>query len=63
MNKVNSFPALTALFPLVLRLNLFTAFEATLLTNLGNLSLAKRIARSVTTILPNLFKWFLFKFI
>ena len=41
LNKVNTFPALTAPFPLIFLSHLFTAFEATLLTNLGKLSLAK----------------------
>ena len=47
MNKVNTFPALTAPFQLTFS-NLFIAFaaefEAILLTNLGKLSLSKWIA-------------------
>ena len=35
MNKVNPFPALTALFPLIFISNLFIAFEVRLLTNAG----------------------------
>ena len=49
INKVNPFPALTAPFPTTFLSNLFIAFEATLLTNLGKLSLTKGIARSVIT--------------
>ena len=41
MNQVNSFIALTAPFPLNFLSNLFTAFEAKLLTSPGKLSLAK----------------------
>ena len=59
MNNVNPFPALTACLPLILLSNLFIPFEAALeailLTNPGNLFLAKETARSVTTFLPNLF--------
>ena len=43
-NKVNLFPALTATFALTCFSNLFIAFKAKLLTNLGKLSPAKRIA-------------------
>ena len=49
INKVNPFSAQTAPFPTTFLSNLFIAFEATLLTNLGKLSLAKGIARSVIT--------------
>ena len=49
INKVNPFSALTAPFPTTFLSNLFIAFEATLLTNLGKLSLTKGIARSVIT--------------
>ena len=49
INKVNPFSALTAPFPTTFLSNLFIAFEATLLTNLGKSSLAKGIARSVIT--------------
>ena len=35
VNKVNPFPTLTASFPLIFLLNLFTAFEVKLLTNLS----------------------------
>ena len=49
ISKVNPFPALTAPFPLIFLSNLFIAFEAKLLTNPGQLSLAKGIARCVIT--------------
>ena len=53
INKVNSFLALMTPFPLTLLSNLLiaseTAFEATWLTNPGQLFLAKGIARFVTT--------------
>ena len=53
INKVNTFPAVAASFPLVLLSNLFiefeTAFEVILLTNASNLSPANGIARAVTT--------------
>ena len=59
MNKVNPLPALTVPFPLILYSNLLIAFKATLdtilLTNSDKLYLAKKIARSVITFLPNLF--------
>lgn len=52
MNKVNTFPGVTAPSLLIILSNLFTAFEAAfepiLLTNQSKLSLAKAIARSVT---------------
>ena len=48
MNKVSPFPALTASFLLIF-INILIAFEVTLLTNPGNLSLAKGKARFVTT--------------
>ena len=41
INKINPFPALTALFPIIFLSNLFIAFEAKLLANPGKLSLAK----------------------
>ena len=44
INKVNLFPTLRAPFPLIFLSNLFIAFEVTLLTNPGKLSLAKGIA-------------------
>ena len=48
MNKVNTFPALKAPFPLIFLSNLFIAFEAKLVTNPGKLSLAEGKARSVS---------------
>ena len=54
INKVNSFLALTAPFPLLFLSNLFIAFEAKLLTYPSKLSLAKGIARSVINFLPKL---------
>ena len=47
INRVNPFPALTALFPLIFLSNLFLAFEAKLLANPGKLSLAKGTATFV----------------
>ena len=44
INKVNSFPALTALFPLTFLSNLFIAFEARLLIDPNKQILAKKIA-------------------
>ena len=44
MNKVNPFPALTAPFPFIFLSSLFLAFGVKLLTNPGNLPLAKGIA-------------------
>ena len=52
MNKVNSFPALTAPFPLIFLSNLFIAFEVRLLTSPGKLSLAKGIATFVSAFFP-----------
>ena len=40
MNKANPFPALAAPFPVIFLSNVFSAFEAKLLTNLGKVSLA-----------------------
>ena len=54
INKVNTFPALTAPFSLIFLSNLFIVFEAKLLTNPGKLSLAKRIAIFVGTLFPTL---------
>ena len=51
INKVNTFPALTALVQIIFLSNLFIAFEAKLLTNPDELSLTKGIARSVITFL------------
>ena len=45
--KVNLFPALIASLPLIFLPILFIAFQATLLTNPGKLSLAKEIGNSV----------------
>ena len=53
INKVNPFPALTAPFSLIFLSNLFIAFEAKLLTNLGKLSVAKINARSVSAFFLN----------
>ena len=53
-NKVNSFPTVTAPFPLILLSNLFIVFDFELLTNPGKLSLAKGIAISVSAFFPNL---------
>ena len=44
INKVNPFPALTALFPFIFYQSLSIAFEAKLLANSGKVSLAKEIA-------------------
>ena len=44
INKVNSFHALTASSPLIFLPNLFIAFAVELLTNPGELSLAKGTA-------------------
>ena len=60
INKVNTFPALTAPFSLIFLLNLFIVFEAKLLTNPGKLSLAKGIAIFVGTLFPILPKQELF---
>ena len=49
INEVNPFPALTGPCPVIFLSNLFIAFEAKLFTNLGQLSLAKGIARSAIT--------------
>ena len=54
INKVNPFPALTTLFPLIFLSNLFIAFEVKLLTNPGKLSLAKEIAIFVSAFFPKL---------
>ena len=48
INKVNPFPALIALFPLISLANLFIAFEVKLLTNSSKLSLAKEIGTLVS---------------
>ena len=49
INKVNSFPILAAPFLLISFSNLFVRFKAKLITNVGTLSLAKGIARSIIT--------------
>ena len=53
MNKVNTFPGVTAPSLLIILSNLFTTFEAAfepiLLTNPSKLFSAKAIARPVTT--------------
>ena len=54
MNKVNLLPALKASFLLISLSNLFIAFEVKLLTNLGKLSLAKRVAIFVSAFFPKL---------
>ena len=54
MNKVNSFPALTAPFPLIFLSNSFIAFEVKLLTNPGKLSLPIGIAIFATAFFPKL---------
>ena len=54
INKVNHFPALTALFPLLIFGNLFIAFEAKLLTNPGKLSLVKGITIFVSAFFSQL---------
>ena len=54
INEVNPFPALAAPFSLILLSNLFIAFEATLLTYPGKLSLAKRIATFASVSFPKL---------
>ena len=48
INKVNRFFSLGAPVLLVFLSNLFIAFESKLLTNLGKLSIAKRIAKFVS---------------
>ena len=48
INKVNPFPALIDPFPPISLSNLFIAFGAKLLTNLGKLSLAKGIVTFVS---------------
>ena len=56
INKVNHFISLTARFVLIFLSNLFSAFEANLLTNPGKLSLAKGRAIFVSAFfckLPN----------
>ena len=40
INRVNLFPVLTAQFPLIFLVNLFTEFEVKLLANPGKLSLS-----------------------
>ena len=47
MNKVNPFPALTAVFQLTFFSNLFIEFEAKLLTNPGK-SLLKELSNQIT---------------
>ena len=54
INKVNPFPALTAPFSLIFLSKLFIALEIKLLTNPGELSLAKGIAIFVSVFFPNL---------
>ena len=54
INKVNPFPALTALFPRIFLSNLLIAFEVKLLTNSGKLFLAKGIAMFVSAFFPKL---------
>ena len=51
-NKVNPFPALAAPFPLVFLSDVFTAFEAKLLTNPGKFALDKGIAIFVSAFFP-----------
>ena len=53
INKVNPFPALTAPFSLNFISNLFITFKIKLLTHPGKLSLAKGIARFVSTFFVN----------
>ena len=48
INKLNPFPALTVTFPLNFLSILFLAFEAKLLTNPSNISLAKGIAAFIS---------------
>ena len=50
MRKINPFPVLTALFPLIFLSNLFMTCQVILLTNPGQLSLVKETA----TFLPEL---------
>ena len=64
INKVNSFPALTAIFPFIflpsLSITLEVAFEAKLFNNPGKISLAKGktifVSISLPNALPRLFK-------
>ena len=54
ISKVNPFPGLTVFFQLIFFSNLLIACEDKFLTNLGKLSLAKRIATFVSAFLPKL---------
>ena len=52
--KINSFPVLTAVFPIIFLSNLYTAFEGKLFTSPSKLSLAKGIVTSIITNLSKL---------
>ena len=52
INKVNLFPALTALFPLIFLPDLFIALEVKLLTNPGKLSFGRGIATFAGAFFP-----------
>ena len=52
INKTNPFPASTAPFPSIFLSNIFIAFEAKLLANLGKLFLANEIETFVRTFVP-----------
>ena len=52
INKVNPIHSLTAPFPLIFLSNLFIAFKAKLLTNIGKLSLAKVMSMFVGAFFP-----------
>ena len=54
INKVSSFPALTAPFRLIFLWDLFIAFEVKLLTNPGKLSLAKGMTIFLSASFPKL---------
>ena len=52
INKTNPFPAPAAPFPFIFLSNIFIAFEAKLLANLGKLFLAKEIETFARTFVP-----------
>ena len=54
INKVTHLASLAAPFLLIFLSNLFIALEVKLLTNLGKLSLAKRIATFISVLFPKL---------
>ena len=54
INKINPFPVLTVLFPLIFLSNFFIAFEGKLLINPDKYSLAKEIAIIVNDLFAKL---------